>query len=743
MSKSQELVDARNAIASVTSGKDVNQDAWMTYWCATNWGELLQPAPLSIALLGGILIIASSTDDFSLDSKAPVGLPPFQWKYAVHPDSFQTCLQQMVGAGYTAFETADNDMQIIRNNATQMPEVIKTLVNLILKGSADDLKIHFQNNVEDLQGLSDRCRAAAHESEKAFHELSGLAQEMLLASTYTAGSTQKAIKQNETQLSVLEVQEKQEKEMLAAAKESAAMAKESLLKFEEDFREAIKNVPSGWDLMGMNFVENLTKALFAAGNAYLSEATKSRDGAKAGMNAFANDGTAAPQPASVATTSSPNGISSQPNSASLSDPGILLVESVQTLVIGIQSLLGGKGGKPDWDLIRGKDGSKSGAAFVEATLKALKGRLVVSKPISHQLSTFIEQALTIAAAINAVAGSAASGDDTALADQVAPTEILIANLESLVTSTTLLLQQPGVASTGPATPHTPATNSSAADLALQTAKSKVDQTRAQLEATRDSWEKASDRLVDQQKRITETISEITQLSLTNTSLATMLPWLRRAIASFTTLRGQFSQLVRFFDAIASLINDVMVPSVDRWVATIQGGEQQRLQGEKEEHLAGVTLSNFTRDTMYRQMMTPLKVAHLATEITTVYLEVSDKYILPAQRKVSTMLESVKLGGQDVLNAKLKQSQAELEETTTLASAEIAALVTKDQKNFRDRIDARLEAIITAIAAAAPALTRDVPDHVKEVTDAHVKDTDKTKELQEEENPMFNADDAMF
>ncbi|KAF8215430.1 hypothetical protein K438DRAFT_1801232, partial [Mycena galopus ATCC 62051] len=74
---SQQLVSTRQAIASVSTGKVVNQDAWMTQWCSTNWGDLLQPAPLSISLLGSILIIASSTNDFSLNSKAPAGCPPF------------------------------------------------------------------------------------------------------------------------------------------------------------------------------------------------------------------------------------------------------------------------------------------------------------------------------------------------------------------------------------------------------------------------------------------------------------------------------------------------------------------------------------------------------------------------------------------------------------------------------------------------------------------------------------------
>jgi hypothetical protein len=70
-------------------------------WCDANFGELLQPASLSIALLGGVMVLASSTDDFSLvveaaKKDAGTSLPEIKWTYAKHPDSFKTCLQQMV-----------------------------------------------------------------------------------------------------------------------------------------------------------------------------------------------------------------------------------------------------------------------------------------------------------------------------------------------------------------------------------------------------------------------------------------------------------------------------------------------------------------------------------------------------------------------------------------------------------------------------------------------------------------------
>jgi hypothetical protein len=48
----------------------------------------------------------------------------------------------------------------------------------------------------------------------------------------------------------------------------------------------------------------------------------------------------------------------------------------------------------------------------------------------------------------------------------------------------------------------------------------------------------------------------------------MLPVLRKAVGAFTTLRAQFSQISQFFESVASLIVDVMVPSVGRWSSTM-------------------------------------------------------------------------------------------------------------------------------------------------------------------------------
>ncbi len=73
MASSQSLSQYREIIATLSGGEEVNEEALMTMWYSTNWIEILQPAPLSIALLGSVLCIASGTNDFSVFYKHPEG----------------------------------------------------------------------------------------------------------------------------------------------------------------------------------------------------------------------------------------------------------------------------------------------------------------------------------------------------------------------------------------------------------------------------------------------------------------------------------------------------------------------------------------------------------------------------------------------------------------------------------------------------------------------------------------------
>jgi hypothetical protein len=204
------------------------------------------------------------------------------------------------------------------------------------------------------------------------------------------------------------------------------------------------------------------------------------------------------------------------------------------------------------------------------------------------LSPHIDTGLTLVNDTIAVAGSADAGSPTALSKYDDPAKQLVRNLQYLNTACSLLLQQPGAPSTGMTTPQAPpagSTSTSATMLAVDSAKYKADITRANLGTARKcgyfqvpislistheeiAYESASKDLVESQKEVTETLAEITRVSLENATLESMLPILKKAVATFTLLRAQFSKITEFFVNVSSLVIDVMKPSVDSWAKAL-------------------------------------------------------------------------------------------------------------------------------------------------------------------------------
>ncbi|KAK7054715.1 hypothetical protein VNI00_003178 [Paramarasmius palmivorus] len=732
-----DLVATRSAVAKISTGKQVNEDSWMTMWCSTNWGDLLQPAPLSIALLGSIMIISASTDDFSLvNADDPV---PYVWEFAKLPGSFKACLMQMaraVNEGYTAFGSAHKNMTRIQNSSSQIPDVIKTAVVTILKGSPQEVNAYLPGQIQAALELAQICAGAAKDCELKFHGISNLAGELVVACTNQVGTSEQKLKAKEVQLGILEERKKSEEERVAAAKEAKDLMKKSFENAEEDFHSAVKNVPSGWDLVGMQAVESLTQLAVSAGNAAIGMATLKSQAAMAGIgmlqhttgtdpnNPKKNPG--AGQDSNNNTAPVQSAQATRASAAAITDPGALEVHRVLSIVTALQVLVtGGPSGGPDWDKIRGWQWRPSGFLLIGSG---------GNKPISGELLPIMDTAVSTISSIIQVANSARASDAGAL-DKFKPTiEQSITSLQQLVTKANLVLQQTGATATGPATPPTPSkaeTSSNTAKLAVENAKFQVDQTRANLEASRESYNKATDQLIKQQEEMSKTIASLTSLKLTSAGLQAMLPVLKKAVGAFTTLQAQFSQITQFFESVASLLGDVLKPSVERWADTM----------EKTATLRGVSVSALARQLVYTQMMLPLRVSMLAEKISTTYLTVSDRYILPAQRSVGGMMQfsdDTSEQGRAALRAKLEKAQRELQQRSDEASRQIRDLVAADQKQFTSAIDKRLGDIQVALQNVLPAITQPVPNKIKEITSVHVDKVTEYRAEAAKENPMNDA-----
>ncbi|KAI9435041.1 hypothetical protein H4582DRAFT_2079955 [Lactarius indigo] len=712
-SSSQSLAQYRETIATLSGGKDANEEAWMTMWCSSNWAELLQPAPLSIALLGSVLCIASGTNDFSLLTQPPEGVPKFQWKYVKHPDSFKTCLMQMVGDGYIAFENAHTNMETIQALSEQIPDVIRNLVTVLVKGTQAEIELFFESGLSSLLSLSQRCEAAATACEQGFQDLSYLTQELSLGCTYKGGTTQQAIEANTTYLQVLREERERKTEQMAKIEEACQLSKHSFEEAQVLFKQSVDSMPGAWSIFGMNVLEGLVGVVGSAASTFTSIA-------------------ALPASAFRTAKTIPLGGSSDRGRRSrthatpskLTDPGLQRAPLVKAQILNLLQLLAGNnasgGSEPDWGGISGSrgTGAQNTGTYVRYALQVSKAALDPQKQFSADLIQAIDTCLPIIDKLLAQSQSADVGNTTALPRYRAQVETALRKVDVLCQSAAYMNQMAGTTANGFVSPPTPEAKGKAAEIAVAAAQYKIDVTRSNLTASRDAYMQVSQERQHQQK---------------------MIPILRKAIGSFNILRARFSQLAQFFHSIVSLVKNVMGNHTASLMDALRNG--------RKLVLGGVSLPDFTRDLIYRECMASLKVAMLSTKVSSVYVQVSTKYILPAQRRVAEMLEfaedSSPEGRRKLLDS-LTAKQRQLEAHAQTQSQEIMALIERDQRQFRSSIDQRLARISEKLRVIYPAITGAPPLAIQALTNDYIEELAETatQESEQDRAAMLNIDDLM-
>ena len=102
------VANLNKALINANSGNDKNETALLMMSPNMNWAEFLTPAPLSIALMGQLMLVAGEKD-FSLENQRPEK----GFQFIQHPESFRACLVQVSNTGWGAFNEAHKVRKIL------------------------------------------------------------------------------------------------------------------------------------------------------------------------------------------------------------------------------------------------------------------------------------------------------------------------------------------------------------------------------------------------------------------------------------------------------------------------------------------------------------------------------------------------------------------------------------------------------------------------------------------------------
>ncbi|TFK63079.1 hypothetical protein BDN72DRAFT_848035 [Pluteus cervinus] len=170
-------------IASAQDGKayDLHQDTVVMTWSNSNWGDNLRFAPLSLALLGSLLVMAAENDDFSFVDGEDAAAVANKFQHIETPSSFKACLRQTIEEGYYAFGTANENMSQIYSISNQITTAMKKAMILASTRNAQDIKTILPGHFKGIETLTQACVDLASEIEVGFGGLSALAQEIAAA----------------------------------------------------------------------------------------------------------------------------------------------------------------------------------------------------------------------------------------------------------------------------------------------------------------------------------------------------------------------------------------------------------------------------------------------------------------------------------------------------------------------------------------------------------------------------------
>uniref|UniRef100_K7F087 Uncharacterized protein n=1 Tax=Pelodiscus sinensis TaxID=13735 RepID=K7F087_PELSI len=215
-----------------------------------NWEEFLMPAPISIAILGQLVFISAAQKDFSINKNPPTG----GFKHIRYPESFRACLCQVSNQGWEAFNAAHGNMNRIRLLCMNVPGWEKVIVKILFQ-DMEMVNAMLPIQLKNRKAMTDDCEDLAQPVEDKYSAVIHLIQELLEACLNAKKGYEDKLKGIEIALQQARIKEKATREAQKLAEQYHNQIKQLVGESLKQYKEAMQDFPTGWDLMGMATVE--------------------------------------------------------------------------------------------------------------------------------------------------------------------------------------------------------------------------------------------------------------------------------------------------------------------------------------------------------------------------------------------------------------------------------------------------------------------------------------------------------
>lgn len=601
----------------------------------------LASAPYTIALLGHLMLLTTE-NDFTLEENVPRG----GFRYLKYPNSFRVSLVQLTNVGWEAFNAAHVNMDSIRLHTTNMDSYVKKLVNIMTKGTVDEIKFFIPKNLQKIQRIADDCVTLSIKVEDRFQYFMDISAELLEVSTMTQGVHEEKSKDAEMAIEAAKKEKQNAEEENDRLENQYDLNKKEIQNAVDGLKESLKSMPSTTTLVGLKLLDSIggiVKALLKIPDTNTveqfqrSHKTESEeDRARKRACRFANE--------IESTIQSLVDIATSGNEKSHKEPDWSKLDIVRTTKHSLLIIIGNI--KRD-DRITNVH--HDGMQICQEAVRLCEQLLKLSKEMTPQKNSINK--LIMDAEDNLLTSQTFSSDCTA-----------------------------AFASSGSWTWSSSTSSSSLVHNELKKAQMNVDVQKNILNDARRKQEEIIRSIKENSRRMEETLNELASIKIKNVDFNTIRTILVKGLSTIQHIRRDWGNVIRFFQTISSLIKLQLHSHVTELVGIADFGSNENVKYDK--------VPDMTRQLFSQEVFHVSTMVYAINRISSTYVEISEKYLID---------DINSLPGLIALNPKTEQKEIEqkrndLVESCKNAQREISTIIMKKREQCKADMDEKIRLI---------------------------------------------------
>ena len=640
-----------------------------------NWDSFLTPAPLSIALLGQLILISSEAD-FSLQDKKN----SIKFEFLKYPDSFRACLVQVSNRGWDAFNKAHTSMDQIRLYSSNVDKHVKTAVKFLIAGSAEDVQSMVPDALKNIEAIADNCLELATSVEKEFVAVMKLIAELLEACTRAKG-------QHEEDLKAAKIAREVAKEHMKAVQEEKEQAVSRRIEMEkqmneanEEFKDSIKSTLDAWEIIGKACADTMIST-----TRIVSTIPRMMLG-KLGISTLSSQEAQVDEPTKH----------SNPQHFEGAAAILKIVPKVYSLVETLVTLAHGG------EVMKGDKTAKHGVVHTMKALESLKKHRLEEENESQtkaKVLNLCKDAIDLSQTLSETPQLQYSKEDIHEINLQA--DKLLQEAEPLLAASHSALGYNSLPNTSPNLAKEPVYNSDGGlvQQALDSYRFRTETAKEMLKDSRRAYEMSCDEVAKKTKEVTNLLVEMKQLNLKERDMEKIRQTLVKGIQALGELREQWGKLVLFFQMLSNLVKCCLSTSLKTFVQT---SRNRLAQGDSG-------MSATMRDVIFEQAFQANQIAYVVNSISSVYVEVSDKHLMERITCLGKLIALDPASNKHEIMLRREELNKGCEE----AQEAIRRIALEKKKEITEAFDKRIGRIESEVEALLPPISEERAEEIKE------------------------------